>query len=216
MAKAGNNIRRLAWKRKIRAMKMYAASGVFIFTPIPIYSLLGLTRISVIFHLFCWILGTFMLRKGHKITEAANRADQGAVAEESTALILSELERDGWSIEFNIPLRYWGDADAFLSSPKNNYYVVDTKSNKGTVFFDGTRLMLRYGSKIYPFSKDILSALRGQAVSLKELKGLRFVTPVICFSNATIDLPTIVIEKVYVLDHRSLVSTLKKIDENIK
>lgn len=216
MTKAGKNIRRLAWKRKIRAIKMFAASGALFFVPAFIYSVLSFTTISVIFHLFCWILGIFMFINSHKILNSANRADQGAAAEKSTALVLSELERDGWSMEYNIPLRYWGDADAFLSSPKNNYYVVDTKSNKGTVFFDGTRLMLRYGSKIYPFSKDILSALRGQAVSLKELKGIRFVTPVICFSNAKIDLPTIVIEQVYILGHKSLVRTLKKIDENIK
>ena len=159
----------------------------------------------------------FQLQKGQKLSQASQRADRGADAEESTASILSELEQEGWLVEYNVPLKHWGDADAFLRSPKNNYYVVDTKSNGGTVFFDGTKLMLRYGKDIYPFSgnKDILKAARGQAVTLKEMNGIGFVTPVLCFTNANLDIKTLnnKVMNVYVLNQSSLVRILRRLDK---
>ena len=126
------------------------------------------------------------------------------------------MEQEGWNVEYNIRLKHWGDADAFLCSPRGKCFVVDTKSDGGTVFFDGTRLMKRYGKDVYSFSndKDILKAARGQAVSLKEMKGVRFVTPVLCFTKANLDIKKVdnKVENVYVLDHSSLVRMLKRLD----
>jgi hypothetical protein len=50
--------------------------------------------------------------------------------------------------------------------------------------------MKRYGKEVYSFSndKDILKAARGQAVTLKEMKRVRFVTPILCFTKATLDI----------------------------
>ncbi len=57
------------------------------------------------------------------------------------------------------------------------------------IFFDGTQLMKRYGQEIYPFgeNKNILKAVKGQAVSLKEMKDVRFVVPILCLTKATLD-----------------------------
>lgn len=217
MVDAGGNIRQLAQKRKKQAIQKFSIAGILFVIPIILYSILGLTGISVFIHVVCWVISVFQAKKGQKEFQRAGRADRGAAAEESTALILSELEQEGWNVEYNIPIRHWGDADAFLCSPKNNCFVVDTKSNKGIVFFDGTRLMLRYGQKIYPFpkDKDILKAARGQAVTLKEMKRVRFVTPILCFTQANLDIKTInnKVENVYVLDHGLLVRMLRKLDK---
>lgn len=217
MVNAGSNIRQLAQRRKKQAVEKFAIAGVLIVVPILLYLILGLTGISIFVHVGCWVGGAVQAQKGQKLLQKAGRADRGAEAEESTALILGELEQEGWEVEYNIPIKRWGDADAFLCSPKNNCFVIDTKSNKGTVFFDGIKLMLRYGKDIYPFSndKDILKAARGQAVSLKEMKGVGFVTPILCFTKAILDIKTIdnKVENVYVLTHSSLISMLKKLDK---
>jgi len=51
--------------------------------------------------------------------------------------------------------------DAFVRSPKGKYFVIDTKSNLGRVFFDGSVLMRRYGKQVYEFNngKDLLRAV---------------------------------------------------------
>ena len=216
MINAGGNIRQLARRRKKQAVEKFAVAGVLIVAPFLLYLILGLTGISIFIYISCWVGGAVQARKGQKLLQKAGRADRGAAAEESTALILGEVEQEGWKVEYNIPIKHWGDADAFICSPKNNCFVVDTKSNKGTVFFDGTKLMLRYGQKIYPFpkDKDILKAARGQAVTLREMKGVRFVTPVLCFTKANLDIKTIdnKVENVYVLTHSSLVRMLRRLD----
>ena len=217
MVNAGDNIRQLAQRRKKQAIKNFVKAGGLFIVPVLPYLIWGITGISVFIHVGCWVGSVVQARKGQKLLLSSQRADQGAEAEESTALILTELEQEGWKVEYNIPLKYWGDADAFLHSPNDNCFLIDTKSNGGTVFFDGTKLMLRYGKDIYPFprDKDILKAARGQAVTLKEMKEVRFVTPVLCFTKANLDIKTInnKVQNVYVLSHSSLVRMLRKLDK---
>ena len=42
----------------------------------------------------------------------------------------------------------------------------------------------------YAVGVSASQAARGQAVSLKEMKGVRFVTPVLCFSKTNLDIKT--------------------------
>jgi hypothetical protein len=57
--------------------------------------------------------------------------------------------------------------------------------------------------------------VRGQAVSLKEIYQVRFVTPILCFTKATLDIQTInnKVENVYVLTNGSLIRMLRKLDK---
>ncbi len=203
MVNAGDNIRQMARQRKKQARTQFVVASVLFIAPVFPYLFFNNTGLAVFIHVGCWVYAFISFKKGKKSLLEAQRSNQGAEAEESVALILSELEQEGWRIEYNISLKYWGDADAFLCSPRDNCFVVDTKSDGGTVFFDGSRLMKRYGQKVYSFSnnKDILKAARGQAVTLKEMKGVRFVTPILCFTKATLDIKTIdnKVENVYVL-----------------
>ena len=217
MVNAGDNIRQLALQRKKQAIGKFAIAGVLLTVPVLPYLLLSNTGISIFIHVGCWVYAFISFKKGQKLWMAAQRANQGAEAEQSVALILSELEREGWTIQYNIPVKRWGDADAFLASPRGKCFVVDTKSDGGTIFFDGTRLMKRYGQKVYPFSnnKDILKAARGQAGSLKKMAKVRFVTPILCFTKANLDIKTIdnKVENVYVLTQDSLVRMLRRLDK---
>lgn len=60
----------------------------------------------------------------------------------------------------------------------------------------------------------ICSHARGQAAEIKKMKGIRYVTPTICFTKAELDVPTVdnFIERVYVVKHESLVRLLRRLD----
>ena len=217
MIDAGFNIQQEAKRRKKQSTKKFVVSTVLFIAPALSYLLLDTTGISLFIHVCCWVGAAKQARKGRELLQKARNASIGAEAEKFVASILSELEREGWKIEYNISLRYWGDADAFLRSPKGNCFVVDTKGNRGTVFFDGTKLMLRYGRDVKFFSnnKDILKAVKGQAATLKEIYRVRFVTPILCFTKAKLNIRTIDnrIENVYVLSHSSLIRMLRRLDK---
>ncbi|WP_317111190.1 NERD domain-containing protein [Chroococcidiopsis sp. SAG 2025] len=117
----------------------------------------------------------------------------------------------GWQVEYNIPVLNWGDVDAFVRSPNGNCFTIDTKSHGKTVFFNGTRLMQRYGQRVFSFqNKDLLKAVREQAAEIQKIKGIRYVIPMICFTNAELDIGTVdnLIEGVYVVKHESLIMGL--------
>nr|WP_228014809.1 NERD domain-containing protein [Fortiea sp. LEGE XX443] len=165
------------------------------------------------------LTGAFILYKqGQNLWSLANRADQGASGEENVAQLLKVLERLVWKIEYNIRLQHWGDADVFLLSPHGNCFVVDIKTNKGGVFFDGSVLKQRYGKKIHDFAnrKVLLRAVKGQAAAVKNLKQLSYVQPIICFTQANLDEITQQqkIKGVYVVSTANLVNLLQQLDRN--
>lgn len=216
MINAGNNIRQLAQKRKKKATKHFIKTLIWAIALITLYLIID-TVWKYIPIIICGVCAYLSFSKGRELLSAARRATQGLLAEALTARILSELLLEGWNAKYNIPLKYWGDVDAFLCSPRGNYYVVDTKSDGGTVFFDGTRLMKRYGKKVYSFSnnKDILKAVKGQAKTLKKMKGVSVVIPLLCFTKATLDIrkKNNRVENVYVITLDKLVSTLRELEK---
>ncbi len=193
----------------------FLVATVLFASPLLIYSALGVMSVSILAHIGCWIVAFIRVRKGKALLLAAQRADIGAIAEETVAFALQDLEREGWIVEYNIPLKYWGDADALLHSPSGRNFVIDVKGNRGSVFFNGTKMMLRRGQRTDPFSdnKDILKAVRGQAVSLKEARGLRFVSPILCFTQADLsaDIKDKKIKGVHVSTLRSLTYLLRSL-----
>lgn len=166
MTKAGSSIRRMARGRRNNAFLRFGGAGTLVFALAFMYPLLGTTGLGVLVYVFCLVGAVVLYQKGQSYWKKANRADQGAKGEESVALLLRELEQQGWSIEYNVPVPKYGDADAFVRSPSGSYFVVDSKAHGGTVFFNGTKLMRRYGVEVYEFdnNKDLLKAVKGQAV----------------------------------------------------
>ena len=180
-----------------------------------IYPLLGITGLGILVYVSCLVGAVVLFQKGQHYWKRANRAAQGAKGEETVALLLKELEREGWSIEYNIPVPRYGDADAFLRSPSGSYFVVDSKAHGGVVFYNGTKLMRRYGREFYEFdnNKDLLKAVKGQAVYLKQRKGVRYVTPILCFTEAELDIQAIdnKVEGVHAIERESLVRLLRRL-----
>jgi hypothetical protein len=192
---AGATIRELASKRRETAILHFAGAGVLvIFSPFT-FHLFG--RLGVLAFVFC-VVGAYIVGcSGLAYWEKADRADQGARGEEQLERSLESLKQQGWSIEYNLELR-WGDGDAFLRSPKGNHYVIDAKAHEnGTIFFDPhtKMLMRRYGrDTVHDLGKnhqgapkDLLKAVKGQAKEIKEKRQLRWITPILCFTQAEID-----------------------------
>jgi Holliday junction resolvase-like predicted endonuclease len=188
--KAGGRVRQLARDRKNEALLRFLGVFILVFAPLLILWLipkaLGLGLLILI---ACWVGASVLWQQGQKLLIRAKQANQGAQGEEQIAELLETLEKQGWEITYNLRLKRWGDADAFLRSPKSNYFVVDVKSHKAGVFFDGTILKRRYGKQVREFdrNKDFLTDMRGQASTLEEMKGLALVQPIICFTQARLE-----------------------------
>lgn len=215
MPKAGDGVRKMALKRRTGAVLQFSAAGGFVIIPLLLPIPPGL---KLLFWLGCLVCAAFLYQQGKHLWMRANLATQGAVGEEKVAETLKPLESQGWKIEYNIPLKPWGDADVFLHSPKGNYFVIDTKSQKGGVFFDGSVLKQRFGKKVHEFrgGKDLLKVVAGQATTLSDIKRVKSVQPILCFTQANLEgiKQNQDINGVYVVTSAKIVNLLKQLDRN--
>lgn len=137
----------------------------------------------------------------------------GAKAEQEVAVILQVLTSKNWQIEYNLRLKRWGDADIVLYSPKKNWYVIDVKSHKGRIVREKNQLKRYKGRYVYEFSEgDLLSKVRGQAVEVARLKQAKWVTPILCFTRAEVQMPKNNINWVYIVDKKDLIRVLEKLE----
>jgi hypothetical protein len=77
---------------------------------------------------------------------------------------------------------------------------------------DGEQLHRRMGKTNYPFEKDFIDQTMKQALQVRKQKGLKFVTPILAFSEAKVSVPSNRLRKVYVVEKSRLVSLLKSLD----
>ncbi|MEA5620410.1 NERD domain-containing protein [Cronbergia sp. UHCC 0137] len=225
---AGQNIRELADKRRLKAIGSFVSAGLIIFCPFflvkafenflkPISSVNRSQQqfslnLPPILYVFLVIIALGLIVKGISLWKLANRADQGAKGEEDTAQVMSELQQEGWQIEYGMRLgNKLGDADIICISPQNKAYVIDVKSHRGEVTTDGKQLYRRMGKTSDPFEKDFLAQSMKQALQVKKQKNLSFVTPIVAFSDAKVSVPSGKVQKVYVVEKAKLISLLKSL-----
>ncbi|MEM9543990.1 MAG: nuclease-related domain-containing protein [Cyanobacteria bacterium P01_E01_bin.42] len=207
---AGENIRKLALRRTIKAYT-YRIGGIANFILIFVLIIGFRSSSAIALALPCFFLGVVWLDQSQKFFRLAAYAEQGAIAEEEVSLLLSSLTDRGWKAEYNVKIPRWGDADIFLISPKNNAFVIDVKSHKGTVVFENKKLARRYEKQSYPFEKDFLKAVKGQAIALKKAKKKTFITPLLCFSQANLNIQNKSkrVNGVFITTSKTLISTLE-------
>lgn len=212
MQKAGRTIGQLAQERRNKALQQFGTAGVLVLVSIIVSPRLGALGILVV--LGVGVYSWHLIVEGCKFWKMADRAEQGAKGEEIVGLLLKELEQAGWKIQYNLPIPRLGDADVFLSSPKDNHFVVDVKSHSGEVFFENGVLKKRFGNTVYSFEKDFLAKVMQQALTVKTIKGLKFVTPILCFTEARLDIGTVnnKARGVYVMKKEALVKRLVWLD----
>ena len=223
---AGQNIRELALKRRVKAIASFISAGFVIFFPFFLIKTFenflrqlsslnssqpqSSLHLPPIFYTLFIIVALGLVANGVFLWKRANHADQGAKGEEDTAEEIFQLEQEGWQIEYGMRLsNKLGDVDIVCVSPQNKAYVIDVKSHRGEVTTDGKQLYRRMGKTTYPFEKNFLNQAMKQALQVKEQKGLGFVTPIVAFSNAKVLVPPGKLQKVYVVEKSRLVSLLK-------
>ncbi|MEB3225941.1 MAG: nuclease-related domain-containing protein [Synechococcus sp.] len=212
---AGHNVRRLAFRRRFQAWRAFlAAAGlpVLVVFMFPVLAI-GLGFIAAIVIVAIAAFGTLgFIFRGVDLWQSANRAVQGAKAEEKVAELLQELEPAGWVFEYGMRLEEGlGDADVICTSPQKKTYVIDVKSHKGTVIFQDHRLHRRLGRTIYPFKKDFLQIVMKQALQVREKKALDFVTPILVFTRAQLAVSHKKIRGVYIIGQGDLVEKLQEL-----
>jgi Nuclease-related domain len=228
--KAGRNIRALAMKRRLKAILSFMVAVLIVAMPFGMAKLIDVLRqpISVLtshrlqtppFHFPFYFYGLFVILawgltfNGLYLWKRANHADQGAKGEEDIAQILDPLIQQGWHIEYGMPLKNGlGDADIICISPQSRAYVIDVKSHRGEVSTDGKKLHRRRGHTIYSFEKDFLAQSMKQALHLRKAKKLRFVTPIIAFSQAKVSVPPGKVRGVYVVQKSRLKLLLQSLN----
>lgn len=225
---AGQNIRELALKRRVKAIAAFASAGLVIFLPFTlIRSFENLLRpiaslspsqprfslnLPLVFYLLFVMAALGFVAKGAFLWKRANHADQGAKGEEDTAQEILQLEQEGWQVEYGMRLSNgFGDVDIVCISPQNKAYVIDVKSHRGEVTTDGKQLYRRMGKTTYPFEKNFLEQAMKQALQVKKQKGLSFVTPIVAFSDAKVSIPSGKLQKVYVVEKGRLASLLRSL-----
>jgi hypothetical protein len=227
--KAGENIRKLAAKRKFKAAIAFT-SAIFsvggsiylnnafkdlanqLLTISSTSSNTNPPDFSYVFYGVGLMLALGFVSQGLFLWKRAQQAEQGAQGEEAIAQILLPLTQEGWQFEYGLMLgKGLGDADIIGLSPKGKGFVIDVKSHGGEVKVEGDRLFRRYGRKTYPFEKDFLASSMKQAYQVKELKKLAFVTPIVAFSRANVNVSTDKVKGVYVVGRSQLIPLLKKL-----
>jgi hypothetical protein len=227
--RAGQNVRELALKRRVKAIGLFASAGLLVFFPFwlvktfenftqqisSLNSSQSPTSFNLppIFYVFFVVMAMGLVANGVFLWKRANHADQGAKGEEDTAQEMLQLEQEGWKVEYGMRLgNRLGDADIVCVSPKNKTFVIDVKSHRGDVTTDGTHLYKRMGKTTYPFKKDFLNQAKKQALQVKKQKNLNhFVTPIISFSRAKVLIPSGKLQNVYIVEKSRLVSLLKSL-----
>lgn len=225
--KAGKSIRGLAIKRRIDAIISFGFAGLLICSPLFFKALenyikqipslnLSKTQFSLNFpptiYLLVIVIASLVIANGIFLWKRANHADQGAKGEENIGQEISQLEQEGWEVEFNLSLgNRLGDADVVCISPQNKAYVIDVKSHRGEVVTDGKQLYRRWGKKNSSFEKNFLEQAMKQALQVKKQKSLSFVTPIVAFSEAKVSIPSNKVQKIYVVEKSKLIALLKSL-----
>ncbi|MBW4657661.1 MAG: NERD domain-containing protein [Drouetiella hepatica Uher 2000/2452] len=226
--KAGQNIRDLAVKRRIKALTSFTSAGLVIFLPFFLSkaSERFLKQISslnpsqppqafqlpIALYIFSIVIAMGLVMNGTYLWKRANHADQGARGEEDIAQAIAQLTQEGWQIEYGMRLgNKLGDADIVCISPQNKAYVIDVKSHRGEVITDGQQLYRRVGNSKYSFEKNFLNQAKKQALQVKKQKELNFVTPIVAFSDAKVAIASEKLQKVYVVEKSALVLLLRSL-----
>ena len=205
----GENVRKLSRTRQRSAILRYAYSAGVLIGTILLISIFRISLLVILLAFGGFVCSYYLYRNGRYLMKRASDAQRGAKAEIEVAALLDGLKYKGWEIEYNLPIRKCGDADVVLHSPEDNWYVIDVKSHNGTKVYEGGRLRKRYGRNTYDFQEgDLLHKVKGQAKEVRNLKRVRWVTPILCFTKGDIDIPCNVVSGVYVVNGKDLVSNL--------
>lgn len=209
----GENIRKLSRERYQSALLRYVLAVVVLAGTILLFATNGTSFWGLLLLLGGFASSYYLYSSGQHLVKRAEDAQRGAKAEKEVAALLRPLHRQGWQIEYNLRIQRWGDADLVLYSPKGNWYVIDVKSHGGTKVYEGGYLRKRYGRNTYDFKEgDLIAKMKGQVKEVKSLKGARWVTAILCFTNGDVDISHNQAAGIYIVTATNLLSILSQLD----
>lgn len=155
-------------------------------------------------------------RRNMRTQQTPQAVVQNQPNENSLSLLLNDLQQQGWKMTYNLPIPNLGEVDVFLQSPHQNYFIVNVQPYRGEVFFDEGILKRRDWQGVSNFEHDLLQKMMAQALAVQTMKRLRCVTPILCFSEATLSIETVNNKAldVYVVKKESLVRKLLRLDRD--
>jgi Nuclease-related domain len=201
MGRAGRSIRALAWDYRRQGAFSWALAAGCIGATVGLPMLLNFS-LAVSFYLVGLGAGLVLFLRGRKLFRQAARADQGAKGEEEIEKLF-KLFPKGWKTEFNRRVPGVGDVDVIVRSPRGKTWTVDVKSHRGTIIEKEGKLYKVLGHKADPLEKDFIASAKRQAALVRNMDNLRYVTPVICFSSAKVQIEHSV-QGVYVISRSEL------------
>lgn len=107
-------------QRQQQAIQRYAGVGVVMVGIALLYMVLGTSRWGMLLYVTGLIGAYYLYQDGQKLWLKAENAFRGDEAENEVVALLQVLVRRGWSLERNLRLPRWGDADIVLRSPRGN------------------------------------------------------------------------------------------------
>ncbi|MEB3279894.1 MAG: nuclease-related domain-containing protein [Lyngbya sp.] len=212
--KAGEFVRKMSLQRRQKAMAFYGVGLGLLVGVALIFLVFQASSIGFLLGLIGGVAAYYFWKKGKYWMRRSEQALMGAKAEQEVAVILQLLSSKNWQIEYNLPLKRWGDADVVLCSPRGNWYVIDVKSHKGRIIRENHHLKRGKGRNIYDFSEgDLLEKVRGQATDVARLKQAKWVIPILCFTQAKVQVSKNNINGVYVVEKTDLIRILEKLED---
>ena len=153
-------------------------------------------------------------RRNPRIQQTPQAGAPNHQSEDGISILLRDLQQQGWKMKYNLPIPNLGEVDVFLQSPNQNHFIVNFQSYRGEVFFDEGILKPRDWKGVSNFEQDLLQQMMAQAQAVQTMKRLRSVTPLLCFSEATLSIETVNNKAldVYVVKKESLVRKLLRLD----
>ncbi|MGL5083056.1 MAG: nuclease-related domain-containing protein [Microcoleaceae cyanobacterium] len=212
---AGEFVRAMSFQYRRRGVWHYFRATGVIIGLVLMFPALKLSRVGLLIYGGCLVAAYSLLREGQRSMQRADNALAGARAEGEVAALVHLLVVQGWHVEHNFILK-WGDADVVLQSPLGNSFVIDVKSHRGTIILDGDYLKRRMGDGTYDFQEgNLINKVKGQAVETKRLKQLGWVTALLCFTQAEIQIKEQPIQGVYVVSKQNLIDILRRLDHEL-
>ena len=154
----------------------------------------------IIYGIFLWVRYYRLIQSNKGKIEVVNDLDL--------------LKKQGWKIQYGIPISGLGYIDIFCFSPKRDAYAIQIKSHRGEVRRNGNNIYWKFENKTYQFKTDILGLTMKKTLHLKKLKNLNSVTPILAFSGVDLNLEPDKIRGVYVIEKSQIKEFLSKLNSN--
>ncbi|MBW4520766.1 MAG: NERD domain-containing protein [Scytolyngbya sp. HA4215-MV1] len=210
MNQSRSNLHRLAFQRRVKAVGFVGAALICLSLPILLLVIPNTALPGWVSFVLLVSAGIFAFQAKKSFREAKN-VDQGIAGEDAIAEVLKILENRGWKIERNLQIRSIGDIDFLLTSPRAKTYILDAKSHRGLIFYQ-QKLQRRMGKKVHAFEKDFIAQMMKQVYAVKDFKKLTWITPLLVFSRARLNIPDRRIEGVYLAEVSEVIYLLECLD----